>query len=109
NEVHLHILTVAIRVPTKRKPRCNQGSIIIGACRPGKLADIRRVKTVREVTGSPNQEDTGQIPTKMISLSLGRVRKETFSHLVSGISISQGQGSLATSRYMMEEGIWKII
>ncbi|GJZ25147.1 hypothetical protein Tco_0562606 [Tanacetum coccineum] len=50
NEVHLHVLTAAIRVPTKRKPRCNQGSIIIGARRPGKLADIRRVKTVREVT-----------------------------------------------------------
>ncbi|GJS08135.1 hypothetical protein Tco_0364931 [Tanacetum coccineum] len=81
NEVHLHVLTAAIRVPTKRKPRCNQGSIIIRARRPGKLADIWRVKTVREVNGSPNQEDTGQTPTKMISLSLGRVRKETLSHL----------------------------
>ncbi|GKG33719.1 hypothetical protein Tco_0433878, partial [Tanacetum coccineum] len=29
-----------------------------GARRPEKLADIRRVKTAREVTGSPNQEDT---------------------------------------------------
>ncbi|GJZ58454.1 reverse transcriptase domain-containing protein [Tanacetum coccineum] len=52
-------------VPTKRKPRCNQGSIIIGARRPGKLADIRRVKTVREVTGSPNQEDTDSGLTKL--------------------------------------------
>ncbi|GKF25826.1 hypothetical protein Tco_0081720, partial [Tanacetum coccineum] len=58
NEVHLHVLTAASRVLTKRKLRCNQGSITIGACRPGKLADIRRVKTVWEVTGSPNQEDT---------------------------------------------------
>ncbi|GJZ87113.1 hypothetical protein Tco_0658723 [Tanacetum coccineum] len=81
NEAHLHVLTAAIRVPTKRKPRCNQGSIIIGVRRPGKLADIRRVKTVREVTRSQNQEDTGQTPTKMISLSLGHVRKETLSHL----------------------------
>ncbi|GKG19063.1 hypothetical protein Tco_0376162, partial [Tanacetum coccineum] len=64
NEVHLHVLT-------------DQGSIIIGARRLGKLTDIRRVKTVREVIGSPNQEDTGQTPTKMISLSLRRVRKET--------------------------------
>ncbi|GJU22254.1 hypothetical protein Tco_1155596 [Tanacetum coccineum] len=87
NEVHLHVLTAAIRVPTKRKSRCNQGSIIIGARRPGKLADIQRVKNVMEVTGSPNQEDTGQTPTKMISLSLGRVRKETLSNLVTGISI----------------------
>ncbi|GJT16465.1 reverse transcriptase domain-containing protein [Tanacetum coccineum] len=102
NEVHLHVLTASIRVPTKRKPRCNQGSIIIGALHPGKLADIQRVKTVREVTGSPNQENTCQTPTKMISLSLGRVRKETLSHLVSGISISQGQGCPATLIHMME-------
>ncbi|GJX09764.1 reverse transcriptase domain-containing protein, partial [Tanacetum coccineum] len=47
NEVHLHVLTAVIRVPTKRKPRCNQGSIIIRARRPGKLVDIRRVKTER--------------------------------------------------------------
>ncbi|GKC69849.1 hypothetical protein Tco_1115732 [Tanacetum coccineum] len=82
---------------------------LIGARRPGKLADIRRVKTVREVAGSPNQEDTGQTPTKMISLSLGHVRKETFLHRVSGNSISQGQGCPATSRHMMEAGIRKII
>ncbi|GJR46424.1 reverse transcriptase domain-containing protein [Tanacetum coccineum] len=81
NEVHLHDLTAATRVPTKRKSRYNQESIIIGARRPGKLADIRRVKTVREVTGSPDQEDTDQTPTKMISLSLGHVRKETLSYL----------------------------
>ncbi|GKB39139.1 hypothetical protein Tco_0884081, partial [Tanacetum coccineum] len=90
NKVHMHVLTAAIRVPTKRKLRYNQGSVIIEARRLGKLADIQKVKTVREVTGSPNQEDTGQTPTKIISLSLGRVRKETLSHLVSGISISQG-------------------
>ncbi|GJY38390.1 hypothetical protein Tco_0424754 [Tanacetum coccineum] len=56
-----------------------------------------------------NQEDTGQTPTKMISFSLGHVRKETLLHLVSGISISQGQGCPATSRHMMEVGIRKII
>ncbi|GKE75688.1 hypothetical protein Tco_1537729 [Tanacetum coccineum] len=109
NEVHLHVLAAATRVPTKRKSRYNQESIIIGARRPGKLADSRRVKTVREVTRSPNQEDTCQTPTKMISLSLGHVRKETLSHLVSGISISQGQGCPATSRHMMEARIQKII
>ncbi|GKC29554.1 reverse transcriptase domain-containing protein [Tanacetum coccineum] len=81
NEVHLHDLTAATKVPTKRKSRCYQESIIIGARRPGKLADIRRVETVREVTESPDQEDTGQTPTKMITLSLGHVRKETLSHL----------------------------
>ncbi|GKA77401.1 reverse transcriptase domain-containing protein [Tanacetum coccineum] len=56
NEVHLHVLTAAIRVPTKRKSRCNQGSIIIGARRPRKLADIQRVKTVREVTGNKDAQ-----------------------------------------------------
>ncbi|GJX09665.1 hypothetical protein Tco_0199524 [Tanacetum coccineum] len=66
NKVHLHVLTAAIRVPTKRKPMCNQRSIIIGARRPGKLADIRRVKTVREVTGSPNQKDTEKWDSRTI-------------------------------------------
>ncbi|GKA58841.1 hypothetical protein Tco_0758154 [Tanacetum coccineum] len=66
-------------------------SIITGAHRPEETADIRRVKTAREVTVNPNQRGTGQTPMKMISLSLGRVRKETLSHLGSRISISQGQ------------------
>ncbi|GJU54534.1 reverse transcriptase domain-containing protein [Tanacetum coccineum] len=41
NEVHLRVLTAAIRVPMKRKPRCNRWGIIIGARRPEKLANIR--------------------------------------------------------------------
>ncbi|GJW58681.1 hypothetical protein Tco_0105412 [Tanacetum coccineum] len=89
NKAQLHVLTAATRVPTQRELRCNQGSIITGAHRPEELADIRRVKTTREVTGNPNQKGTCQTPTKMISLSLGRVRKETLSHLGSGILISQ--------------------
>ncbi|GKA20130.1 reverse transcriptase domain-containing protein [Tanacetum coccineum] len=95
NKAHPHILTAATRVPKRRELRCNQGSIMTGAHRPGETADIRRVKTTREVTGNPNQRGTCQTPTKMISLSLRRVRKETLSHLGSGISISQGQGCLA--------------
>ncbi|GJV21146.1 hypothetical protein Tco_1370166 [Tanacetum coccineum] len=35
---------------------------LIGARRPEKRADIRRLKTVREVIGSPNQEDTVSKP-----------------------------------------------
>ncbi|GJX41927.1 hypothetical protein Tco_0256917 [Tanacetum coccineum] len=72
NKAHLHVLTVATRVPTRREPKCNQGSIITGAHRPEETADIQRVKTAREVTGNPNQRGTGQKPMKMISLSLGR-------------------------------------
>ncbi|GKC47458.1 hypothetical protein Tco_1065180 [Tanacetum coccineum] len=37
NKVHLHVLTAAIRVPTKRKPRCSHDSILIGARVLGKL------------------------------------------------------------------------
>ncbi|GKF68290.1 reverse transcriptase domain-containing protein, partial [Tanacetum coccineum] len=77
NEVHLQVLTTAIRVPTKRKPRYNQGSITIREHHPREPADIRRVKTVRGVTGNPNQRGTGQTPMKMISLGLGSARKET--------------------------------
>ncbi|GJZ11037.1 hypothetical protein Tco_0545796 [Tanacetum coccineum] len=106
NKVHPHVLT-AFTVPTRREPKCNQGSIITWAHRLEETADIRRVKTVREVTGNPNQRGTGQTPTKMISLSLGRVRKETLSHLGSDISISQGQGCLAMSRHTTEAGIRK--
>ncbi|GJU75347.1 hypothetical protein Tco_1272417 [Tanacetum coccineum] len=49
------------------------------AHRPEEPADIRRAKTANGVTGSPNQKGIGQIPTKTISLSLGRVKKETLS------------------------------
>ncbi|GJU32765.1 hypothetical protein Tco_1176354 [Tanacetum coccineum] len=107
NKAHLHVLTSTTRVPTRREPKCNQGSIITGAHRPEETADIRRVKIAREVTENPNQRGTGQTPTKMISLSLGRVRKETLSHLGSGISISQEQGCLAMSRHTTEAGIRK--
>ncbi|GKA74332.1 hypothetical protein Tco_0780634 [Tanacetum coccineum] len=107
NKAHLHILIAATRVPARREPRCNQGSIITGAHCPEEPADIRRVKTVREVTGNLNQRRTGQTPTKMIYLSLGRVRKETLSHLGSSILISQGQGCLAISRHMTKAGIRK--
>ncbi|GJX43351.1 reverse transcriptase domain-containing protein [Tanacetum coccineum] len=37
------------------------------AHRPEEPADIRRAKTAKGVTGSPNQKGIGQIPTKTIS------------------------------------------
>ncbi|GJT46857.1 reverse transcriptase domain-containing protein [Tanacetum coccineum] len=73
NKVNLHVLTAAIRVPTKRILSCNQESIIIGARRPEKRADIRRLKTVREVIGSPNQEDTVSKPQQE-DLLTGRIQ-----------------------------------
>ncbi|GJV97753.1 reverse transcriptase domain-containing protein [Tanacetum coccineum] len=47
NKAHPHVLTAAT-VPTRREPKCNQGSIITGAHRPKEIADIRIVKTTRE-------------------------------------------------------------
>ncbi|GJS22171.1 hypothetical protein Tco_0450803 [Tanacetum coccineum] len=94
----------ATRVPTKRKSRCNQESINIRGTSFPETEGIRRVKTVREVTGSPNQKDTGQTPTKMISLSL-RMQKETLSQHYPGISISQDKAAQPTSRHMMEARI----
>ncbi|GJW22005.1 hypothetical protein Tco_0032627 [Tanacetum coccineum] len=66
-------------------------------------------KTAKGVTGSPNKKGIGQIPTKMISPSLGRVKKETLSRPGSDILTSQGQGCLAMSRLTTEVGIRKTI
>ncbi|GJX70222.1 reverse transcriptase domain-containing protein [Tanacetum coccineum] len=82
------------------EPRYRQESIIIRAHRPEEPADIRRVKTSMGLTGSPNQKGIGQIPTKIISPSLGRVKKEILSRPGSDILTSQGQGCLAMSRHM---------
>ncbi|GJY01906.1 hypothetical protein Tco_0360058 [Tanacetum coccineum] len=49
------------------------------AHRPEELADIRRAKIVKGVTGGPNQKGIGQIPTKMISPSLGRSAAKTLT------------------------------
>ncbi|GJQ98941.1 hypothetical protein Tco_0521926 [Tanacetum coccineum] len=57
NKAHLHVLTVVTKVPKQREPRSNQGSIITGVHYPEEPADIQRVKTAREVTGSPNQRE----------------------------------------------------
>ncbi|GKF21926.1 hypothetical protein Tco_0070564, partial [Tanacetum coccineum] len=53
NKAHPQVLTAATRVPKRREPRCNQGSIITGAHRPEETTYIRRAKTTREVTGNP--------------------------------------------------------
>ncbi|GKD31700.1 hypothetical protein Tco_1242478, partial [Tanacetum coccineum] len=76
NQARIHALIVTTRVPKQGEPRYRQESIIMRAHRPKEPADIRRAKTTKEVTGSPNQKSIGQIPTKTISPSLGRVKKE---------------------------------
>ncbi|GJQ89260.1 hypothetical protein Tco_0000399 [Tanacetum coccineum] len=102
NQARIHALIVTTRVPKQREPRYRQESIIMREHRPKEPGNIRRAKTVKGVTGSPNQKGIGQIPTKMISPSLGRVKKETLSRPGSDILTSQGQGCLAMSRLMTE-------
>ncbi|GKD43092.1 hypothetical protein Tco_1267737 [Tanacetum coccineum] len=79
NQARIHALIVTTRVPKQKEPRYRQESIIMRAHRPKEPADIRRAKIAKGVTGSPNQKGIGQIPTRMISPSLGRVKKETLS------------------------------
>ncbi|GKB05630.1 hypothetical protein Tco_0833825 [Tanacetum coccineum] len=89
NQARIHALIVTARVPKQREPRYRQESIIMRAHRPEEPADIRRAKTAKGVTRSLNKKGTSQIPTKMISPSLGRVKKETLSQLGSDILTSQ--------------------
>ncbi|GKC69713.1 hypothetical protein Tco_1115596 [Tanacetum coccineum] len=79
NQARIHALIVTTRVPKQGEPRYRQENIIMRAHRPEEPADIRRAKTAKGVTGSLNQKGMGQIPTKMISPSLGR-EVAAFSH-----------------------------
>ncbi|GJU72283.1 reverse transcriptase domain-containing protein [Tanacetum coccineum] len=88
--------------PHAKRTEDNQGNVSKGEYHPVRLADIQRAKIVKGVTGNLNQEDIDRTPMKTISPSLGHMRKETLSHLGSGISVSRGLGCLATSRHTME-------
>ncbi|GJU36166.1 hypothetical protein Tco_1184520 [Tanacetum coccineum] len=105
NQARIHALIVTTRVPKQGEPRYLQESIIIRAHRPEEPTDIQRAKTAKGVTGSPNQKGIGQIPTKTISPSLERMKKETLSRPGSDTLTSQGQGCLAMSRLTTEVGI----
>ncbi|GKA08075.1 hypothetical protein Tco_0687406 [Tanacetum coccineum] len=70
NQARIHALIVTTRVSKQMELREPARKHITRAHRPEEPSDIRRVKTVKGVTGSPNQKDTGQTPTKMISPSL---------------------------------------
>ncbi|GKC62257.1 hypothetical protein Tco_1089855 [Tanacetum coccineum] len=109
NQARIHALIVTTIVSKQRELRHRQESIITRAHRPEEPADIQRVKTAKGVTGSPNKKGTCKTPTKMISSSLGRVKKETLSQLRSDILTSQGQGCLAMSKLTTEVGIQKTI
>ncbi|GJY95878.1 hypothetical protein Tco_0512239 [Tanacetum coccineum] len=96
SHLHPHVPVVVDEVPKQKELKCNQGGISKREHRHVRLADIQKAKIVKGVTGSPNQEDIGRAPMKTIYPSLGHVRKETLSHLRSGILVSRGLGCLAT-------------
>ncbi|GKC99603.1 hypothetical protein Tco_1169878 [Tanacetum coccineum] len=123
NKAHLHVLTAATRVPTRREPRRNQGSIIAGTHRPEELADIQSVKTAGEVTGNPNQRGTvrlvyknsqenGQNRTKLEHED-GRVQRKTGEIDNSRIKEQEGMVKNVTSRHLIgqekqRQGPWVI-
>ncbi|GKF47282.1 reverse transcriptase domain-containing protein [Tanacetum coccineum] len=57
-----------------------------------RLANTRKVKIVKGVTGNLSQEGRNQTPMKTISISPGHVRKEILSHCESGILVFQKLG-----------------
>ncbi|GKF98973.1 hypothetical protein Tco_0297756 [Tanacetum coccineum] len=59
NQARLHALIVTTIVPKQKEPRYRQESITMRAHRPEEPANIRRVKTAKGVTGSPNQKGIG--------------------------------------------------
>ncbi|GJX66829.1 hypothetical protein Tco_0301172 [Tanacetum coccineum] len=59
NQARIHALIVTTRVPKQGEPRYRQESIIMRAHRPEEPADIRRAKTAKGVTGSPNRKGIG--------------------------------------------------
>ncbi|GJU88174.1 hypothetical protein Tco_1300597 [Tanacetum coccineum] len=63
------------------------------------------VRTVKEVIGNLGQEGRNQTPMKMISISLGHVRKEILSHSGSGTLVSRGLGCPAMSKHTTEAEI----
>ncbi|GKD47356.1 hypothetical protein Tco_1272001 [Tanacetum coccineum] len=71
-------------------------------------ANTRKVRTVKEATGNLSQEGRSQTPMKMISISLGHVRKEILSHLGSDTLVSRGLGCPAMSKHTTEAEIRKI-
>ncbi|GJW70457.1 hypothetical protein Tco_0127374 [Tanacetum coccineum] len=72
NKTRIHALIVTARVP-KQRNRVRMQKAHHKGTSSRKPADIRRAKTAKGVTGSPNQKGIGQIPTRMISPSLRRV------------------------------------
>ncbi|GKB54851.1 reverse transcriptase domain-containing protein [Tanacetum coccineum] len=58
-KIRLHpcVLVVIDEAPKQKELKCNQGGISKREHRLVRLADIHKVKIVRMVTGSPNQED----------------------------------------------------
>ncbi|GJZ55410.1 hypothetical protein Tco_0610603 [Tanacetum coccineum] len=108
NQLHPRVLIVIGEIPKHKELMLKQEDVNKGKHLRVQLANTRKVRTVKEATGNPSQEGGNQTPMKMISISLGHVRKEILSHYGSGTLVSRGLGCPAMSKHMTEAEIRKI-
>ncbi|GJS11130.1 reverse transcriptase domain-containing protein [Tanacetum coccineum] len=90
SQLHPRVLIVVGEVPKQKEPKLKQEGVNKGKHLLVRLANTRKVRTVKEVIGNPSQEGRNLTPMKMISISLGHLRKEILSHHGSGTLVSRG-------------------
>ncbi|GJW54294.1 hypothetical protein Tco_0098379 [Tanacetum coccineum] len=79
-QLHPRVLIVVGEVPKHKELKLKQEGVNKGKHLLVQLANTRKVRTVKEVTGNLSQEGRNQTPMKIICISLGHVRKEILSH-----------------------------
>ncbi|GJX23398.1 hypothetical protein Tco_0227843 [Tanacetum coccineum] len=84
SQLHPRVLIFADEIPKKRERKLKPEGVNKGKHLLIRLTDTRKAKTVKDVTGSLSQEGRSQTPTRMISISLGHVKKEILSRCGSG-------------------------
>ncbi|GKF66170.1 hypothetical protein Tco_0192687, partial [Tanacetum coccineum] len=97
SQLYPRVLIVVGEVPKQKELKLKQEGVNKGKHLLVRLANTRKVRTVKEVTGNLSQEGRNLTPIKMISISLGYVRKEILSHHGSGTLVSRGLGCPAMS------------
>ncbi|GJS36311.1 hypothetical protein Tco_0534693 [Tanacetum coccineum] len=108
SQLHPRVLIVVGEVPKQKELKLKQEGVNKGKHLLVRLANTRKVRTVKEVTGNLSQEGRNQTPMKMISISLGHVRKEILSHYGSDTLVSRGLGCPAISKHTTEAEIQTI-
>ncbi|GJZ59906.1 hypothetical protein Tco_0615722 [Tanacetum coccineum] len=81
SQLHPHVLIVVGEVPKQKELKLKQEGVNNDETFLVDIANTQKVRTVKGVTGSPNQEDRDRTLMRTISPSLGHARKETPSHL----------------------------